>query len=54
MWCNSDHVGALRDSQIPAGVQSHHRIRLAGRGITRLDGNGLGDHYVHLKIRVPK
>eukprot|EP00731_Ephydatia_muelleri_P030829 Em0022g343a len=40
--------------KIPAGVQSHHRIRLAGRGITRLDGNGIGDHYVHLKIKVPK
>lgn len=40
--------------KIPAGVQSHHRIRLAGRGIARLDGSGLGDHYVHLKIKIPK
>ena len=50
----SFYFGNFVELQIPAGVQSHHRIRLAGRGITRLDGNGIGDHYVHLKIKVPK
>ena len=40
--------------QIPAGVQSHHKIRLSGRGIPRLNGYGSGDHYVHIKIQIPK
>lgn len=40
--------------KIPKGVQSHHRIRLSGRGIPRLNSFGTGDHYVHIKIRIPK
>ena len=40
--------------QVPAGVQSHHRMRLSGRGIPRLNGYGSGDHYVHIKISIPK
>jgi DnaJ family protein A protein 3 len=40
--------------KIPSGIQSHHRIRLAGRGISHLNGYGNGDHYVHVKIKIPK
>lgn len=40
--------------QIPAGVQSHHRIRLSGRGIPKLNHYGNGDHYVNIKIATPK
>ena len=41
--------------QIPPGIQSHHTIKLRGRGIPRLNsGGGSGDHYVHVKIRIPK
>ncbi|KAF7665498.1 hypothetical protein LDENG_00140780 [Lucifuga dentata] len=39
---------------IPAGIQTDHRIRLAGKGIARVSGYGFGDHYVHVKIKVPK
>ncbi|XP_067089796.1 dnaJ homolog subfamily A member 3, mitochondrial-like [Osmerus mordax] len=39
---------------IPAGVQTDHRIHLTGKGIARISGYGFGDHYVHIKIRVPK
>ncbi|KAM9783844.1 dnaJ heat shock protein family (Hsp40) member A3a isoform X1 [Syngnathus typhle] len=39
---------------IPAGVQTDQRIHLAGKGIARISGYGFGDHYVHIKVRVPK
>lgn len=40
--------------QIPAGIQTDQRIRLAGKGIARISSYGFGDHYVHVKIKVPK
>ncbi|KAA0706141.1 DnaJ -like protein subfamily A member 3, mitochondrial [Triplophysa tibetana] len=39
---------------IPAGVQSDHRIHLSGKGIARVSGYGQGDHYIHVKIKIPK
>ncbi|XP_062874470.1 dnaJ heat shock protein family (Hsp40) member A3a [Trichomycterus rosablanca] len=39
---------------IPAGVPTDHRIRLAGKGISRVSGYGYGDHYIHVKIKVPR
>nr|XP_023666456.1 dnaJ homolog subfamily A member 3, mitochondrial-like isoform X1 [Paramormyrops kingsleyae] len=39
---------------IPAGVQSDQQIRLAGKGIARINSYGYGDHYIRFKIRVPK
>ncbi|XP_054615301.1 dnaJ heat shock protein family (Hsp40) member A3a isoform X1 [Dunckerocampus dactyliophorus] len=39
---------------IPAGIQTDQRIHLAGKGIARVSGYGFGDHYVHVKIKVPK
>ncbi|XP_071549326.1 protein tumorous imaginal discs, mitochondrial isoform X2 [Panulirus ornatus] len=39
--------------QIPEGTQSHSRIRLNGKGIKRVNSYGYGDHYVHVKIRIP-
>ncbi|GFN81532.1 Dnaj subfamily a member 3, mitochondrial [Plakobranchus ocellatus] len=38
---------------IPAGTSSHHRIRLSGKGISRVNSYGHGDHYIHIKIKVP-
>eukprot|EP00057_Strongylocentrotus_purpuratus_P032206 XP_786934.2 PREDICTED: dnaJ homolog subfamily A member 3, mitochondrial [Strongylocentrotus purpuratus] len=38
---------------IPAGTQSHARIRLPGKGISRVNGYGFGDHHIHIKIKVP-
>ncbi|XP_062610317.1 protein tumorous imaginal discs, mitochondrial-like isoform X1 [Saccostrea cucullata] len=40
--------------KIPAGTQSHDRIRISGKGITRVNSYGYGDHYVHFKIKIPK
>ncbi|XP_068434794.1 dnaJ heat shock protein family (Hsp40) member A3a isoform X1 [Clinocottus analis] len=39
---------------IPAGIQTDQRIRLSGKGIARITGYGYGEHYVHVKIKVPK
>ncbi|KAL0993442.1 hypothetical protein UPYG_G00107940 [Umbra pygmaea] len=39
---------------IPAGIQTDQRILLSGKGIARVSGYGYGDHYVHVKIRIPK
>lgn len=40
--------------RIPAGTQPGTLIRLSGRGVTRIRGGGRGDHYVRVKIVVPK
>lgn len=40
--------------QIPAATSSHTKIRLVGKGIKRINSSGYGDHYVHVKISVPR
>ncbi|XP_021040592.1 dnaJ homolog subfamily A member 3, mitochondrial isoform X1 [Mus caroli] len=39
---------------IPAGIQTDQKIRLTGKGIPRINSYGYGDHYIHIKVRVPK
>ncbi|XP_053400676.1 protein tumorous imaginal discs, mitochondrial-like [Mercenaria mercenaria] len=38
---------------IPAGTQSHDIMKLSGKGISRVNSYGYGDHYIHFKIKVP-
>jgi DnaJ-class molecular chaperone len=40
--------------RIPAGTQPNTLIRLSGRGVKRIRGGGRGDHYVKIKVTVPK
>lgn len=40
--------------KIPQGTPSHTRIRLPDKGIARVNSYGKGDHYVHVRIKVPK
>ncbi|MEX2007502.1 MAG: DnaJ C-terminal domain-containing protein [Candidatus Levyibacteriota bacterium] len=40
--------------RIPAGTQPDTVIRLRGKGMPRLRGSGHGDHYVRIKVIVPK
>ncbi|HVZ58400.1 MAG TPA: J domain-containing protein [Patescibacteria group bacterium] len=40
--------------KIPSGTQPETLIRLRGKGITRLRGGGKGDHYVRIKVTIPK
>ncbi|KAB5526138.1 hypothetical protein PHYPO_G00148300 [Pangasianodon hypophthalmus] len=42
------------DIAIPPGIQTDQKICLGGKGIARVNGYGYGDHYVHMKIKVPK
>uniref|UniRef100_A0A8D2J9W6 DnaJ homolog subfamily A member 3, mitochondrial n=1 Tax=Varanus komodoensis TaxID=61221 RepID=A0A8D2J9W6_VARKO len=39
---------------IPPGIQADQRIRISGKGISRVHSYGYGDHYIHIKIKVPK
>ncbi|CAH0664128.1 unnamed protein product [Spodoptera exigua] len=40
--------------QIMPGTSSHTTIRLSRKGMKRVSQHGYGDHYVHIKIQVPK
>ncbi len=40
--------------KIPTGVQSGEEIRLKGRGVTRLQASGRGDHFIRVRVRTPK
>ena len=40
--------------RIPQGTQPETLIRLRGKGVKMLRGQGYGDHYVHIKVIVPK
>lgn len=40
--------------KIPAGTQPETLIRLRGKGIQRLRSSGKGDHYVKIKVHIPK
>ncbi|XP_060767353.1 dnaJ heat shock protein family (Hsp40) member A3b [Neoarius graeffei] len=42
------------DIAIPPGIQTDQKIRLGGKGIAQVNGYGYGDHYVHIKVKVPK
>ncbi|XP_032590070.1 protein tumorous imaginal discs, mitochondrial isoform X2 [Drosophila grimshawi] len=39
---------------IEPGTSSHRQIALRGKGLKRVNAHGHGDHYVHIKIDVPK
>ena len=40
--------------RVPAGTQPNTLIRLSGRGVKRIRGGGRGDHYVKIKVAIPK
>ena len=40
--------------RIAPGTQPDHIARLRQKGVSFLDGSGKGDHYVHLKLQVPR
>jgi molecular chaperone DnaJ len=43
----------LQTVKIPEGAQPDARLRIKGLGVPHLSGNGRGDLYVHLDVRVP-
>ncbi len=40
--------------KIPSGTQPGMLIRLSGKGMPRIRGGGNGDHYVKIKVAIPK
>lgn len=40
--------------RIPAGTQPNTLVRLSGKGVQHVRGSGKGDHYVRIKIVIPK
>jgi curved DNA-binding protein len=40
--------------KIPPGTQSHTKMRLKGLGIPHLQGEGRGDEYVQVIVKIPK
>lgn len=40
--------------RVPAGTQPNTLIRLSGKGVPHIQGGNQGDHYVRIKVTVPK
>ena len=40
--------------RIPSGTQPGTAIRLKGKGVPHLHGKGRGDHYMRIKVTIPK
>ena len=40
--------------KVPAGTQPDSKIRLAGKGVTKINTKTKGDHYIIITITVPK
>lgn len=49
-----DTVDGIVKVRVPAGTQPDTVIRLRGKGIPYVRGSGKGDHYVRVKVTVPK
>ncbi|XP_073813296.1 protein tumorous imaginal discs, mitochondrial isoform X2 [Musca autumnalis] len=39
---------------IEPGTSSHHKVFLKGKGLKRVNAHGHGDHYINIKIEIPK
>lgn len=49
---NQKHLSLL---QISPGTSSHTRIRLSDKGLKKVNTtSSYGDHYVHIKVKIPK
>lgn len=40
--------------KIPEGTQSNTVFKLKGKGVPKLRGGGVGDHFVNVKVNIPK
>jgi DnaJ-class molecular chaperone len=47
-------IGDTVEIKIPSGTQPETLIRLRGKGIKMVRGSGHGDHYVRIKVTIPK
>lgn len=51
---NVDTVTGAVKLKIPGGTQPNTVIRLSQKGIPHVRGTGKGDHYVQIKVTIPK
>lgn len=51
---NVDTVYGKKTVKIPKGIQEGEMIRLKGLGIKETGGTGTGDHYLRVRIKIPK
>lgn len=49
-----DTIWGKEKLSVPAGTQPDEVLRLKAKGVPYLDGSGKGDHFVHVKVRVPR
>ena len=43
----------LQTVKVPEGTQAGTRVKLRGLGVPHLQGNGRGDLFVHIAVRIP-
>ena len=48
-----DTLDGKETLRVPPGTQPSQVFRLRGKGVQFLEGNGRGDHYVHVSVRIP-
>jgi molecular chaperone DnaJ len=49
----TDTIDGTEPLKISAGTQPNQVYRLRGKGVPFIDGNGRGDHYVHVAVKIP-
>lgn len=49
-----DTVDGKVKLKIPEGTQPGMLIRMKGKGVKHVRGNGVGDHFVRVKVEIPK
>ena len=47
-------IDGLVNLRIPAGVQPGKKLRLKGKGVKKMRGNGRGDHIVQVNVEIPE
>ncbi len=47
-------ISGVSKIKIAPGTQTGSRLRLKGKGIPSVRGRGRGDHFIHLKVEVPR
>ena len=51
---NVETIDGSVQLKVPAGTQPNTLFRLRGKGVPHVRGTGKGDHYVRIKVAVPK
>ena len=46
--------GDMERVRLPAGIQPAERVRIRGKGVPHLHGNGRGDLYAHVRVQIPR